>query len=110
MQEWRLIGRIADDDQRLWQGQGDDYYLADESGDRYRIGGNPDETDDGPCRILKEEPIQLYANGLLSVCVVVERTGRESSIVVTPRGASFLVERLNMKVQLGDVVLVKEVV
>jgi hypothetical protein len=108
MSKWRHIGLLAPGGQRLWEGCVGEFYLTDQSADDVRSDTieTPDDTEDGPCRILRERPVWVGVEHI-AVTVVVERTGKEGTILVSPMAAGKLVDKLGVKVQLGDVTLEK---
>jgi hypothetical protein len=105
--EYVQLGRIAPGDQRLWWtpgGNGSLFYLTDESGDEGARAGRPDETDDGPLRVLLTHHIDCGTDHC-AVKVQIEREDREGVVFVNLPGAVLLARLLDMQLLVGDVPL-----
>jgi hypothetical protein len=105
--EYVFLRAIAHDDQRLWVCQRTgDLYLADQSGDgRCGGAGRPDETDDGPLRVVSR--VVHVHKGRFTVRVVCERQrGRDrfAMVGVTREGAAYLNKEHGFKLSLTDAV------
>lgn len=98
MSKWNKVwGRYGD--HRLFRREGNDaLYVADDSG------GNPEETDDGPLRVIPPEEIILQvSNGYLSASVEVEGEGEGPQtdgafVGLTPKASLALAQLLDIPI------------
>lgn len=84
------LGEEGEQDQRLAADQHGNYYLYDWSGD------GPDKTDDGPLKMVMNEPIEIDLESC-TVRVLRAGTSRMSYVGVTHAGTIKLLDTLRLR-------------